>query len=89
MCFYANSFCANVRPVFSPKPEKRVALCIEHLRANVEMRGEPFGVRVTRRHLSGYLHGLPGAADLRRRLNTCDSLDGCLEMLEESKRRAA
>lgn len=77
------------KPVFSPTPEERIALCVEHLRANVEMRGEPFGVRVTRRHLSGYLHGLPGAADLRRRLNTCDSLAGCLAMLEESAKRAA
>ena len=77
------------KPVLSPTPEERIALCIEHLRANVEMRGEPFGVRVTRRHLSGYLHGLPGAADLRRRLNTCDSLAGCLAMLEETAKRAA
>ena len=28
-----------------------------HLRLNVEERGEPYGVRVTRRHLSGYLSG--------------------------------
>ena len=77
------------RPVVMPTREERLALCMEHLRANVEVRGEPYGVRVTRRHLSGYLHGIAGAADLRRRLNTCDSLDDCLAMLDESRSSVA
>jgi nifR3 family TIM-barrel protein len=76
-------------PVVMPTREERLALCMEHLRANVETRGEPYGVRVTRRHLSGYLHGIAGAADLRRRLNTCDSLDDCLAMLDDSRRQVA
>ncbi len=67
-----------------PTPEERLALCREHLVANVAARGEPHGVRVTRRHLSGYLHGLRGAAALRRRLLFCDSLDGCLAILAEA-----
>jgi nifR3 family TIM-barrel protein len=65
----------------APTPEERIALCREHLMANVAQRGEPFGVHCTRRHLSGYLKGLPGAAALRQRLNACDSLEGCLEIL--------
>ena len=77
------------RAVVMPTREERLALCMEHLRANVEVRGEPYGVRVTRRHLSGYLHGIVGAADLRRRLNTCDSLDDCLAMLDESRSSVA
>ena len=77
------------RPVVMPTREERLALCMEHLRANVATRGEPYGVRVTRRHLSGYLHGIAGAADLRRRLNTCDSLDDCLAMLDDSRRQVA
>ena len=36
----------------------------------------------TRRHLSGYLKGLRGAAALRQRLNQCDSLEGCLAILD-------
>jgi tRNA-dihydrouridine synthase B len=67
-----------------PTPDERLALCREHLLANVAFRGEPFGVRVTRRHLSGYLHGLRNAAALRRRLLFCDSLDGCLTILAEA-----
>ncbi|NOU32395.1 MAG: tRNA-dihydrouridine synthase family protein, partial [Polyangiaceae bacterium] len=31
-----------------PSPAERIALCREHLKANVAQRGEPFGVRCTR-----------------------------------------
>jgi nifR3 family TIM-barrel protein len=67
-----------------PTPEERLALCRDHLVANVAFRGEPFGVRVTRRHLTGYLHGLRGAAALRRRLLFCETLAGCLDILAEA-----
>jgi len=69
-----------------PTVAERLELCREHLRANVAQRGEPYGVRVTRRHLSGYLRGMPGAAELRRRLLFCDSLEGCLAILDEYER---
>jgi tRNA-dihydrouridine synthase B len=64
-----------------PTIEERLALCREHLRANVEARGPIHGVQVTRRHLSGYLRGIPGAAILRQKLNICSTLEGCLEIL--------
>jgi nifR3 family TIM-barrel protein len=73
----------------APTPEERLAVCRDHLLANVAYRGEPFGVRVTRRHLSGYLHGLRGAAALRRRLLFCDSLEGCLAILDEAAEEVA
>jgi nifR3 family TIM-barrel protein len=72
-----------------PTSEERIALCKKHLVANVAQRSLPFGVHVTRRHLSGYLKGLAGAAALRQALNTCDSLDGCLEILDRSSAAAA
>ncbi|MFO0675460.1 MAG: tRNA dihydrouridine synthase DusB [Polyangiaceae bacterium] len=65
-----------------PTPEERIALCRAHLLANVEARGEMHGVQVTRRHLSGYLRGLPGAAALRQRLNTTPELAACLDILD-------
>jgi len=68
-----------------PTPAERFALCRDHLRENVEERGEPFGVRVTRRHLSGYLRGLPGAAALRKKLLIVDELATCLTILEEAE----
>jgi nifR3 family TIM-barrel protein len=73
----------------APTPADRIALCREHLLANVEYRGQPFGVRVTRRHMSGYLRGIPGAAALRQRLVVEDDLDKCLEILDTAMQRAA
>jgi tRNA-dihydrouridine synthase len=72
-----------------PSAAQRLELCREHLIANVARRGEPFGVHCTRRHLTGYLKGLPGAAALRQELNGCESLAGCLAILEGAAARAA
>jgi tRNA-dihydrouridine synthase len=72
-----------------PTPAERLAMCRKHLIANVEARGEPYGVRVTRRHLTGYLRGLTGAAALRKSLLFCDSLEGCLAILDDADRRLA
>ena len=71
-----------------PTDEERIEMCRMHLRANVAHRGEHHGVRVTRRHLSGYLHGLRGAAAIRRALNHCDTLDGCLAILDGERAAA-
>lgn len=72
-----------------PTFDERIDLCKRHLIANVEERGEPFGVRVTRRHLSGYLRGMPGASALRQRLLVSDVLAECLDILDEAGRRLA
>jgi tRNA-dihydrouridine synthase B len=72
-----------------PTALERIALCRKHLVANVERRGEPFGVHCTRRHLAGYLKGLPGAAALRQELNRCDTLTGCLAILDGALERVA
>lgn len=84
-----NALLGEGRELDSPTAEERIALCKEHLIMNTRARGEPAGVRVTRRHLAGYLHGLHGAAALRRMLNACDSLDGCLAILDEAMARRA
>ena len=67
-----------------PTAGERLQLCRDHLQANVAERGEPYGVHVTRRHFAGYLSGLPEAAALRQALNRCDSLSGCLDILEKA-----
>jgi nifR3 family TIM-barrel protein len=72
-----------------PTIHERLSLCREHVEANVAQRGEPFGVHCTRRHLSGYLKGLPGAATLRQELNECDSLAGCGAILDRAMERIA
>jgi nifR3 family TIM-barrel protein len=77
------------RELAPPTAAERLTLCREHLIANVARRGEPFGVHCTRRHLSGYLKGLVGAAALRQALNGCDSLEGCLAILDAASDRVA
>jgi nifR3 family TIM-barrel protein len=72
-----------------PTADERIALCLEHLAANCAARGERFGCHVTRRHLSGYLSGLPGAAQLRRRLMEHETYEGCAAVLEEARARLA
>ena len=84
-----NALLREGKTVAPPTDEERLELCRTHLRANVEERTEPYGVRVTRRHLSGYLAGMRGAAQLRQQLNTCDTLEGCLAILETAAVRSA
>jgi nifR3 family TIM-barrel protein len=69
--------------IAEPTAEERIQFCRAHLEANVAARGEHFGVRVTRRHLTGYLKGLPGAGALRKRLLVEDSLERCLQILSD------
>jgi nifR3 family TIM-barrel protein len=72
-----------------PSHLDRLKLCREHLIANVEERGEPKGVHCTRRHLSGYLKGIPGAAAMRQKLNTTETLAGCIEAIDRACERLA
>ncbi len=65
-----------------PTVAERVGLAREHLAAHVAERGELRAVRAMRRYYPGYLAGLPGAAALRRELNTTDTLEGTLAVFE-------
>ncbi len=65
-----------------PSVTERLNLCREHLVASVAHRGEPRGVFCTRRHLGGYIRGLRRASHLRQELFQCDTLAGCLDLLD-------
>jgi tRNA-dihydrouridine synthase len=77
---------ANTR---APPPTfgERIDLCILHLTESAAARGEPHGVRSARRHLTGYLKGLPGASALRQELFVTDCLEKSVEILESAKER--
>ncbi|MBK8172133.1 MAG: tRNA dihydrouridine synthase DusB [Sandaracinaceae bacterium] len=66
-----------------PTLAERLSLCREHLNKAAMERTELGGVRASRRYLSGYLRGLHGAAALRQKLVLCDSLTGCMDILNE------
>ena len=73
--------------VGGPTIDERLGLCAAHLTANTALRGEPYGVRCTRRHLTGYLKGLHGASALRQELFHEDTLAGSLAILERARTR--
>lgn len=71
----------------APTADERIDLCLHHLEKNVELRGPVYGVRVTRRHLAGYLSTLPGAAQLRKTLYLEGEHERCVDILEAARAR--
>ena len=43
-------------------------MCIEHLKLNVQYKGEKYGVVTFRKHYVGYLKGLPNITPVRTEL---------------------
>lgn len=50
-----------------PSPAERIAVFAEHLQGLCALLGEPVAVREMRKHLSWYLHGIPGASAMKNR----------------------
>ncbi len=65
-----------------PTAQERLALYRQVLGANVAHRGERYGVQVTRRHLRGWLGGLPGGEALRHTLLASATLSECCGILD-------
>ncbi|MBA3578829.1 MAG: tRNA dihydrouridine synthase DusB [Gemmatimonadaceae bacterium] len=58
-----------------PPVEERFAVALEHARMADEYEADPRGAAIEfRKHLGWYVKGLPGSADLRRKLHAVDSL---------------
>lgn len=66
-----------------PTPRERAALCLQHLRLNVEHYGERYGLIGMRRHYSGYFRGLRGAARIRAELTQMRELPALEDRLSE------
>ncbi len=59
----------------APPVEERFAVALEHARMADEYEADPRGAAIEfRKHLGWYVKGLPGSADLRRKLHAVDSL---------------
>ena len=71
-----------------PSIEEKIQVCIDHLKLNVQYKGEKYGVVTFRKHYVGYLKGLPNIAPVRSELmqyTTIDPVIGRLQKyLEES-----
>ncbi|APF20250.1 TIM-barrel protein, nifR3 family [Caldithrix abyssi DSM 13497] len=68
-----------------PTLAERVELLIRHYRLSVEYKGERRGVIEMRKHLSGYLKGLPHIARFRNELMRFERLEPIIEKLEMLK----
>lgn len=59
----------------TPPVESRFAVALEHARMAADYEADPRGAAIEfRKHLGWYVKGLPGSADLRRRLHAVTSL---------------
>jgi len=76
----ARSF-AGLSPLPAPTPSERVQLALRHLSMAVEFKGEYRALREMRPHLAWYCRGLKNAAELRRQINTAESLELVRELL--------
>lgn len=63
------------KPYTKPTIEKRLRTALEHINLLILDKGEYVGVREARKHLSWYIHGITGAAELRNRINHIESAD--------------
>jgi nifR3 family TIM-barrel protein len=66
-----------------PGPEQRLTLIREHLDLALAHDPPHRALPLLRRHYSGYLHGLPGARELRAQLCAAESEDEIEELLED------
>lgn len=57
-----------------PTAEERVEKALRHSRMLIDYKGEYIGVREMRKHMAWYMKGLPGAAELRGKLNYAETM---------------
>ncbi len=65
-----------------PTAEERVEQALRHAKMLIDYKGEYVGIREMRKHMGWYMKGLPGAAELRGKLNYTESLHEMAGLLE-------
>jgi len=68
-------------------PHERAATAEQHLQLQIDAHGEAVAVREMKKHLGWYIHGVPGAASLRRTVNnaqTAEQLRAVLAQLAQN-----
>ena len=62
-----------------------IDVAIEHLGLLIENKGERAGIVESRKHLGWYMKGIRGAAEIRNRINTTETLAELVDILESLK----
>ena len=65
-----------------PSINKRIQICLKHLRLSIDLKGEKVAIPAFRRHYSGYLKGISGASSLRNQLMHLLSYRDVKDLLE-------
>lgn len=65
-------------------PEQKVEKALRHARMLIEYKGEYIGVREMRKHISWYMKGIKGAAELREKINRANSYNEIEQLLQKS-----
>lgn len=64
-----------------PTPRERAEKALRHGKMLIEYKGEYIGIREMRKHISWYMKGMKGAAELRGKINTAVSFQDLEEIL--------
>jgi len=65
-----------------PSSEEKIQICLEHLKLNVQYKGEKYGVQTFRKHYVGYLKGLPNIAPVKSELMQYITMEEVIGQLE-------
>ena len=66
-----------------PTPQQKIEKALRHARMLIEYKGEYIGVREMRKHISWYMKGVKGAAELRGKINTVNSYHDMEKLLNQ------
>lgn len=73
------------RPITPTRCADRMNMAEQHLALFSNYAGAAVAVREMKKHLGWYIHGIPGAAALRRTVNTARNTDELLAVIREIK----
>lgn len=73
------------REAREPDAEERVETALAHVAAMIEEKGERVGIAESRKHISWYIKGMRGAAELRGKVNSALTLDEMKTILTSIK----
>ena len=66
-----------------PTPQQKIEKALRHARMLIEYKGKYIGVREMRKHISWYMKGVKGAAELRGKINTVNSYHDMEKLLNQ------
>lgn len=70
-----NTLLEHIQLLPEPSPEKRINVCLQHVKLSVEKYGESTGVKKMRKHMVWYTRGMSRCKELRLKLFTLETLD--------------